>query len=143
MTIRTIESRSDLDRLVAGGGAILIEVVEPGDAASQAFAGTVDAVLAPLSQISRARIDLAGAADVAALFGIDRAPGMVLFRNGVGLFAGPAEFGNAQLEALLRRALSLDMDAVRRDMDRDREALASSASFRACPTSKRGEFPPA
>jgi hypothetical protein len=60
----------------------------------------------------------------------------------VGLYAGPASFSGPQLEALLRRTLALDMDAVRREMDRERAAMAGSSSFRACPTSKRGEFPP-
>lgn len=141
-TPRNVTHRAELDTLVASSGTVLIDVASATDPASIAFSGALAEVAERFPDAICARIDLAEAAEVAALFGIDAAPALLLFRAGVGLYAGPASFTGSQLEALLRRALSLDMDAVRREMDRERAAMAASSSFRACPTSKRGEFPP-
>ena len=141
-TPRAITQRAELDALVASSGTVLIDVAAASDPASAAFSDALTAVSERLPAVIRARIDLAEAAELAGLFGIDSAPALLLFRAGVGLFAGPAAFNESHLEALVRRALALDMDAVRREMDRERAAMAASSSFRACPTSKRGEFPP-
>jgi thioredoxin 1 len=138
----TIGSREALDTLVASGACVLVDVADGTDPASVAFSGAVDAVASRIPEVRRARLPLPSGAELAGLFGVSRAPALLLFRAGVGLFAGPAAFDPAQLEALVKRALSLDMDQVRREMDRERAAMAASASFRACPTSKRGEFPP-
>jgi len=134
-----ISSRGDLDRCVASGGDLCIDVADPGSAVSVAFSRTIEAVLARRHPAVRlARAELPVAAPVASLFGISEAPALVVFRAGVGLYAGPAILGEAQLEAMLNRALSLDMDEVRREMDRNRPEMARAAGVRACPTSGRG-----
>ncbi|MFO1322370.1 MAG: hypothetical protein U1F52_22410 [Burkholderiales bacterium] len=136
-----IESRADLDRLVASGGAILIEVVAPGDPESDAAAAVCDQALSRCPGVTRARMDFGTAGALARLFGVAAAPALILFRAGVGLYAGPASFGPAQLEALLRRGLALDMDEVRRDLDRERARSTPAGDHRACPMSRHGEFP--
>jgi len=137
-----LESREALDTLVASGACVLVDVADVSRADSVAFSDAAARVASSMAGVRLARLDLPSGAEVAALFGIREAPALLLFRAGVGLFAGPASFDAVQLEAILKRALALDMDQVRREMDRERAALAASASFRACPTSKRGEFPP-
>lgn len=134
-----IGSRSDLDRLVASGATVLVAVVSAGDADSVAVVATCGEVLSRHPSVAHARLNLGATPELAALFGIERAPALVLFRAGVGLYAGPASLGPVGLEALLRRALALDMDDVRREMDRERAATA--AAHGACPMSRRGEFP--
>lgn len=136
-----IVQRSDLDRLVAAGGDLLIDVADAGVPESVRFSQAVETLARRYPGVGFARIDLAAGRDVASLLGIDRAPSLVLFRSGVGLFAGPADFPEAQLEAMLMRALALDMDEVRREMDRSRSASVSVSGSRACPMTKRGEFP--
>lgn len=135
--MEAIRRRADLDRLVAAGGALAVQVLDPGDAASEAFAAEVASACARLPGIVTALVDVREAADVAALFGIDRAPALVLFRSGVGLFAGPAPASASLLEALLRRALALDMDAVRVEMSRERADAEGMMAHRACPMSRR------
>lgn len=139
----TVGSREALDTLVASGACVLVAVAGAGDAPSVAFSESVARVGASVPAVRCARLDLPARAELASLFGIRQAPALLMFRAGVGLFAGPAPLDPAQLEAMVKRALALDMDEVRREMDRERAAMAGSASFRACPMSKRGEFPPA
>lgn len=140
--MNTISSREALDTLVASGACVLVDIADAADPASVAFSETVDQVASRSPAVRCARLPLPAGVELARLFGVRAAPALLLFRAGVGLFAGPASFDAAQLEALVKRALALDMDQVRREMDHERAALGASASFRACPTSKRGEFPP-
>lgn len=135
--METIRRRADLDRLVAAGGSLVIPVFEPADSASVVFADAVDDVSRRLPQFTFASIDRRESPDLAALFGIDTAPSLVVFRAGVGLYAGPAPATDTLLEALLRRALSLDMDAVRTEMSRERADVEGTSAHRACPMTRR------
>lgn len=132
-----IRRRADLDRLVAAGGSLVIPVLDPADPTSVTFADAVENVSRRLPSITVAGIDRREAPDLPALFGIDAVPALVVFRAGVGLFAGPAPATESLLEALLRRALSLDMDAVRTEMSRERAEAEGESAHRACPMTRR------
>jgi thioredoxin 1 len=135
--MEAIHRRADLDRLVAMGGSLVIAVVDGADSTSMAFTGNVRQVSGHLPAVTCAVLDRVETPDLAALFGIDQAPALVVFRAGVGLFAGPAPSSDSLLEALLRRAMALDMDAVRTEMSRERAASEGTMAHRACPTSQR------
>lgn len=140
--VRTLASRSELDVLVASGQALAIDFTQPGHAASDAASAMFERVASRLPDLVAARLVLPDAVDVAALFGITEAPALVVFRRGVGLYAGPSSFPEAQLEALLRRALALDMDEVLRDMSNERASVAQgSHANMTCPTVRRGPMP--
>lgn len=135
--MEAIRRRADLDRLVAAGGSLVVSVIEGADSATMAFTGNVKQVSGRLQHVTVAVIDRLETPDLAALFGITQVPALVVFRAGVGLFAGPAPSTEALLEALLRRAMSLDMDAVRTEMSRERAEIEGTMAHRACPTSQR------
>lgn len=141
-TVR-VGTQEDLDRLVASGDTVLIEVCAAGDAAADVVAAVCDEAISRCGRVTHARMDPVQTPGLARLFGIGDAPALILFRAGVGLYAGPSEFSASQLEALLRRALALDMDEVRRALDRERGATRIGAEHRPCPMSQRGEFPSA
>jgi thioredoxin 1 len=134
--MEAIRRRADLDRLVAAGGALVVSVVEGADSAAMAFTGNVKEVSGRLHNVTVGVIDRLETPDLAALFGITQGPALVVFRAGVGLFAGPAPGTEALLEALLRRAMALDMDAVRSEMSRERAEIEGTMAHRACPTSQ-------
>lgn len=79
--------------------------------------------------------------EVARMLGVEAPPGLVLFREGVGLFADRFPAAEAALEALLRRAASLDMQPVHREMQQRREAESALARHLVCPTARRGPMP--
>jgi len=135
--MEAIRRRADLDRLVAVGGSLVVPVVESATDASAAFTGMVEQVSRRLPSVTVATIDRSATPDLAAMFGIEQVPALVVFRAGVGLFAGPAPTSETLLEALLRRAMSLDMDAVRTEMSRERAEAEGTMAHRACPTSRR------
>ncbi|MCU0868539.1 MAG: hypothetical protein MUF30_02910 [Burkholderiales bacterium] len=142
LAVRPLGGRGELDVLVASGAAIAIDFSQPGRPAADAFSALFDRVAGRLPDLVAARFVLPAAADVAALFGITDAPALVVFRRGVGLYAGPATFPEPQLEALLRRALALDMDEVLRDMSNDRATVSGGTHANmTCPTVRRGPMP--
>ncbi|MBI1396140.1 MAG: hypothetical protein GC151_09200 [Betaproteobacteria bacterium] len=136
-----VTQRAHLDRLVASGRLVVIDVAVPDDPRSAAFSAVVDALEAEFPAAVFARLDAVAAGDVADLFGLRNEPGLIVFRAGVGLYAGPAPGGTTELARLLERAGALDMDAVRREMDRERTGMPLEAQVRACPMSRRG-IPP-
>ncbi len=135
-----IESLPQLDALIAASAVLAVDVTsaEP----SQSISVQAEALAAKLPAVTWARSDLAGLPELGSIFGIEAAPALLLFRERIGLYAGPATFSPAQLEALLRRALALDMDEVRRELQAERLAETGLATHLVCPTARRGGMRP-
>lgn len=131
-----IETRVDLDRRVASGASLVIDVADRASARSVLFSSAFETVANRTPGVEFCRISLPGQAELAELFGIPGAPALVVFRRGIGLYAGPAEFDAAGLEQLLRRALGLDMDNVRREIDAERRGTGVASGSQSCPTTR-------
>lgn len=134
-TIATIDRFEQLDSLVSTSAIFALGFVsEPTSVLAKQFerirAGYPRAVFA-LAVLPRAE-------PLAKLFGVAEAPALVLFREGLGLYAGPASFDDAQLDRLLGRVCALDIDAARRQIEQERLAEAALATRRVCPTARRG-----
>ena len=139
-TAMTLRSQADLDRLLAAGGLLAIDFADAADAA-QRFSERFDAVAVRFADSGVfVRAALPDAAPLATLFGIGSAPALVVFRDGVGLYAGPAPVSAPELEALLRRALTLDMAIVKREIAEQHAAESALALRRVCPTARRGNL---
>jgi thioredoxin 1 len=135
--IEHIAARRDLDRLVASGADLFVVFTAPGGGGSEPFVSALAAAVDGRPSARVARAVLPEAAEVAALFGIGEAPALVVFRAGVGLFAGPVPTPGHALDGLLQRILALDMDQVRRDIDLERQGMHGTAGVRPCPTRGR------
>jgi thioredoxin 1 len=133
-----IESLPQFNALVAASAVLAVDVSDLAVEASTVFSGHVDALAAKLPAVNWARADLARLPEFKAIFGIEAAPALLLFRESIGLYAGPAIFPPAKFEALVRRALTLDMDEVRRDLQAQRLAESGLATHLVCPTARRG-----
>ena len=137
-----IESLPQLDALIAASAVLAVDVASAGAEPSQVFSGHVDALAAKLPAVTWARAELPTLPQLGSIFGIEAAPALLLFRERIGLYAGPATFSQAQLEALLRRAIALDMDEVRRELQAERLAETGLATHLVCPTARRGGLRP-
>ncbi len=98
-----IGSRPDLDALIVSSPVLATDVADPAVEASKAFSGQIDALAEKLPAVTWARAELSAMPDLASIFGIEAAPALLLFRERVGLNAGPATFSPAQFEALVRQ----------------------------------------
>jgi len=135
--IAALPDRRTLDDLV-GSQRTLAVGFEDAAAASNPFHAVFESVSKRVPEVAFLRAVMPEAEPIAQLFGIRATPALVLFRQGVGLFVGPASFSATQLEALLRRALGLDMAKVQEEMQREREAEAAMATHLVCPAARRG-----
>jgi thioredoxin 1 len=75
--------------------------------------------------------------ELAASFGINESPVLMIMREQVVLYLEPALPEPEIFEGLLRRAGNLDMERVRAEIQQEREAEMSLFSRRVCPTAKR------
>ncbi len=137
-----IESLSQLDALIAGSVVLAVEITDAAVEEAGQFSAHVDALAEKLPVVNWARVEISGLPELRSIFGIEAAPALLLFRERIGLYAGPATFPPAQLEAFLRRALALDMDQVRRELQAERLAETGLATHLVCPTARRGGVRP-
>lgn len=75
--------------------------------------------------------------ELAASFGIDESPVLMIMREQIILYLEPALPEPEIFEGLLRRAGNLDMARVRAEIEREKEAEMAIFSRRVCPTAKR------
>lgn len=130
-----LADREAFERTLRQSGLAAYLVAGPGSSALVAAAEGVR------SRFPGVRWFLLEDAGLAGMLGVEAGPGLVLFRDGIGLFADRFTSGEAPLEALLRRAQGLDMAQVRREMEQARAAEAALATRRVCPTARRGPMP--
>ena len=75
--------------------------------------------------------------ELAASFGIDKSPMLMMMREKIILYLEPALPEPEIFEGLLRRAGSLDMAKVHAEIQQQKEAEMAMFSRRVCPTAKR------
>jgi thioredoxin 1 len=138
--VAALTDRETLDALIAAHQTLAIGFDDEATEASRVFRQALEDVAPRLPEIAFRRVAWTSSNPLAAMFGFESAPALVLFREGLGLFAGPAAFSATQLEALLRRALALDITKAREELRRDREAESMIAMRRACPAGRRGNL---
>lgn len=84
-----------------------------------------------------AQIIIEDETDLAASFGINQSPVLMMMREQVILYLEPALPEPEIFEGLMRRAGSLDMAKVHAEIQQQKEAEMAMFSRRVCPTAKR------
>lgn len=138
--VATLPDQDTLDALIAAHAMLAIVFDDETSDAGRSFRSAFEDVTSRMPEVTFRRVPWSQPNPLATLFGIEAAPALVLFREGVGLYCGPATFSSAQLEAMLRRAKALDIDQVRDELRRERQAESMIAMRRACPAGRRGNL---
>ncbi len=73
-------------------------------------------------QIVFGKVDTEAQQQLAGVFGITSIPTLVAFRGGVVVFAQPGALPAPALDELIEAVRALDMDKVRAELDRERDA---------------------
>ena len=82
----------------------------------KAFAPVYERVAEENPDITFAKIDTDKEQELAAAFGIRSIPTLMIFRDGIPLFAQPGALLQEALEELVQKVKALDMDEVRRSI---------------------------
>ena len=88
----------------------------------KAFAPVYDRVAEANPDITFAKIDTYAEQELGSAFGIRSIPTLMIFRDGIPLFAQPGALPQDALEDLVQKVRALDMDEVRRAIARQQAA---------------------
>ena len=123
----------DFDRIASASEVV---VVEFGSQPS-------DALLTASRERTRNRfvhVDPASSPAIAAMFGLSEGPALLILRQKVVLYFNPVQHTAAEMCTLIERVEALDMNAVQRALQAEREAEEALMMRRICPATRRGRM---
>ena len=94
----------------------------------KAFAPVYDRVAEANPDITFAKIDTDAEQELGSAFGIRSIPTLMIFRDGIPLFAQPGALPQDALEELVQKVRALDMDEVRRTIAQQQAAQTGPGS---------------
>ena len=106
-------SGDDFAAATQAAGIVLVDFRDAASGSSRAFAAVFDAVARRHPDLRFAAVDLPAEPGLAAAIGVKRAPSLMVFRDGVPVFAEPGWFPEDSVELLIATIRDLDMVAVR------------------------------
>jgi thioredoxin 1 len=104
----------DFKPTVENGGILFIDWWAEWCGPCRAFAPVYEKVADANPDITFAKIDTDKEQQLAAAFGIRSIPTLMIFRDGIPLYAQPGALPQPELEELVRKVRALEMDEVRR-----------------------------
>jgi len=115
-------TKDDFKDTVEKGGIVFIDWWADWCGPCQGFAPIYERVAEANPDVTFAKIDTDQEQELAAAFGIRSIPTLMIFRDGIPLFAQPGALPQEALEELMQKARALDMDEVRRALAQDQAA---------------------
>ncbi len=118
-------TQSDFSEVVSGGGIVFVDFWAAWCGPCRAFAPTFERASEQHPDIVFGKVDTEAEQRLAAEFRITSIPTLMVFRDGIMVYAQPGALAPQQLDQLIRGARDLDMEDVRRQLA-EREAQAAS-----------------
>jgi thioredoxin 1 len=121
--VATLElTKDNFKDTIENGGIVFIDWWAEWCGPCKAFAPVYQRVAAANPDITFAKIDTDKEQELATAFSIRSIPTLMIFRDGIPLFAQPGALPQESLEELVQKVKALDMDEVRRSLAQQREA---------------------
>jgi thioredoxin 1 len=121
--VATLElTKDNFKDTIEKGGVVFIDWWAEWCGPCKAFAPVYQRVAAANPDITFAKIDTDKEQELATAFSIRSIPTLMIFRDGIPLFAQPGALPQESLEELVQKVKALDMDEVRRSLAQQREA---------------------
>jgi thioredoxin 1 len=119
----TIElTSSNFVSTVSRDGIVLVDCWAAWCGGCKAFSPIFKKVAAKHPQHAFGTLDTQKAEEIVAKLGIQHIPALLLYRDGLLLFQESGNFDEAKLENVISQAERLDMDAVRAEIEAQRQA---------------------
>ncbi len=107
-------TKDNFKETIEKGGIVFIDWWADWCGPCRGFAPIYEKVAEANLDIAFAKIDSDQEQELAAAFGIRSIPTLMIFRDGIRLFAQPGALPQQALEELVQKVRALDMDEVRR-----------------------------
>jgi thioredoxin 1 len=125
----TVEITSEnFEAVIDKPGLVLLDWWAGWCAPCRAFAPVFEASAAQHQDVLFGKVDTEAQAALAAAFEIRSIPTLMIFRDGVLIFAQPGMLPAAALESLITKAQALDMNLVRAEIAKSEQRPSAAAS---------------
>ena len=110
-------SQANLDESINNNEIVIIDFWAPWCGPCIQFAPTFKEISEKVDGVTFAKVNTEDEQELGAQFQIRSIPTLMIFRDGIGIFSQPGSMSGKDLEDLLEKAKSIDMDEVRKELE--------------------------
>jgi len=110
-------TQSNFDETISNNDIVIIDFWAPWCGPCLQFAPTFKEASEKIEEVTFAKVNTEEEQELGAHFGIRSIPTLMIFREQIGIFSQPGSMTAKDLEDLLEKAKSIDMDEVRQELE--------------------------